>query len=217
MPNVQLLRVGLLRPDFCGTGNFQGTYLYHLMKNSVTIFQEPWWCEACVPGDWDVVEYCEDNRVVASFTYAVKKVAGTVNIRMPPLARAMVPVMKIDQKKDVTILLRKIKIVNGLCRKLPNFLTFKYVLPPETGMDLAFALNGFNTEVEYTFRSKGVPDASPLERMDQKVRNILKTNMGRYGITAHRDFDRYARLARESFARCPGGGSHQISARGPYF
>lgn len=161
---------------------------------SNNIFDEPWWMDAATGGNYDVIEIIEGGRLIGRFVYSVKSRLGIKKISTPFLSRTIEPYIFIEQKKEVTRTLRRIKVLEQIVKSLPLHHSFEYTLPPETTLALPFACIGHGVRQKYTFRYDPNADGSFETLVDQKVRNIIKTACGKCLVSRHSDIDEHLKL-----------------------
>ena len=164
-----------------------------------TIFHEPWWLDAATP-DWQQAEVAWDGTVVGWLPFAVARRYGSARLEMPPYARVLGPVLNLPSSKPVTRFANVRSVIAGLIARLPQHDSFMQVLPPGSEQGVAFVLNGWTVEENFTFRvAPTVAPEAVLEGMGQKTRNVLRAARSRMVVEQHGDLDRYIALSQRQF------------------
>src|SRR4051794_26899141 len=123
------------------------------MSGHLSIFEQDWWYQAATDGNWQQAEYGDRRNLHAKLIFVRHKSRGVTTIEMPVLARVMQPVIQFahtDAKENISDTVRALQ---GLAGCLPSFDQFRYTLPPESELDLAYCLAGYSVNVKYTFRT----------------------------------------------------------------
>jgi hypothetical protein len=166
------------------------------MSDQTSIFEEKWWYQAATDGKWQQVEYNDGRNLSATLVFATRNSRGSTIIGMPTLARVMQPVIRFGSNKPKGQVSDYVRALKGLKDLLPKFDQFKYTLPPESNLDIAYALAGHAVTANYTFRTDSSGQHDPWAAMDQKVRYNIKTGLRRMGVERHDDIHRYVALSR---------------------
>jgi hypothetical protein len=166
------------------------------MSDHTSIFEEKWWYQAATGGKWQQVEYNDGRGMSATLVFATYSNRGSTIIGMPTMARVMQPVIRFESNKPKGYVSDCVRALKGLADLLPKSDQFKYTLPPESNLDIAYALAGYSVTANYTFRTDPGGQHDPWAAMDQKVRYNIKTGLKRMGVERHDDVDRYITLSR---------------------
>jgi hypothetical protein len=162
-----------------------------------SIFDDDWFYEASTGGNWQSVSYHGNGISEAKLIFSAYKTRGIATLSMPPLSRVMQPLIVLDEPGTKDRTSQSIKAVHGLLEALPQHDEFKYTLPPETCLDLAFRLSGCIVSTNYTFRADPNSDTDGLANMHQKVRYNIRNGLKRLTVLRHGDINRYIDLSRE--------------------
>jgi hypothetical protein len=165
------------------------------MLDHAPIFEQEWWYQAATDGKWKQVEYNDGKNLTAKLIFAEHRYRGLTVIGMPTLARVMQPIIHLGAAKPKEDLSYSVKALKGLADLLPKHDQFKYSLPPDSKMDIAFCLAGYTVSANYTFRTDPSGGHDPWVEMDQKVRYNIKTGSKRMGVEFHDDIARYIKLS----------------------
>jgi hypothetical protein len=165
------------------------------MKNNTSIFEQYWWLDAATAGKWQKIEFCDDPTISLKLIFSTSRKRGLTTIGMPVLARVMQPIINFHSVRPKVELPHVVRALGAAAEMLPKFDIFRYTLPPESGLDLAFCLSGYTVEVTYTYRTDPNRRHDPWKEMDRKVRYNINTGMRRAAVEIHDDIDRYVRLS----------------------
>jgi hypothetical protein len=145
-----------------------------------SIFEQHWWFDAAVPGNWDVCEVHRDNVVVGSLAYTSFRKLGFRHIQMPSMTRTLQPRIIAPGTKAVSRLQNQVSILTELVGRLPDFDRFEICLPPESELALPFTLAGFSNTATFTYRCVAEKGSDPWLAMEQKTRNTVATAKKRF-------------------------------------
>jgi hypothetical protein len=165
------------------------------MHDDISIFQQHWWLDAATGGKWQQIEFCDDPTISLKLIFSTSRKRGLTMIGMPVLARVMRPIINFHSNRPKAELPHVVRALGTVAEMLPKFDIFRYTLPPESGLDLAFCLSGYAVEVTYTYRTYPDNRHDPWKEMDRKVRYNINTGLRRAAVETHGDIDRYVRLS----------------------
>jgi hypothetical protein len=165
------------------------------MSDHTTIFEEKWWYQAATDGKWQQIEYTDGRSSNATLIFAKRQVRGSTIIGMPAMARVMQPKISFESNRPKEYVSDSVNAIRGLSALLPKFDQFKYTLPPDSKLDIAFNLAGYSVAANYTFRTDPSGNHDPWAAMERKVRYKIKAGSKRVGIEVHNDILRYIRLS----------------------
>jgi hypothetical protein len=136
-----------------------------------TIFHEHWWLDAAAGSDWSEISSSMSSGQRASmFVYKTRKV-GLPMLGMPPLTRTLGPHITGLEGKNETARRMKLYLLDQIIRQLPRHMIFNQVFEPWETDALAFRLNNFSVNVEYTYR---IEDCSDLDRIWSEMRDTMR-------------------------------------------
>jgi hypothetical protein len=166
------------------------------------IFSEEWWLDAASDGRWEQVEAGDRCGPHAVLPFVRERRFGATRLVMPLYTRTLGPIFSLPPSKPVTRLDNMRALAGDLIGRLPRFNLFLQTLSPEAeDTALAFALNGWRTETEYSFRIPAtVPGEDAWAAMSQKTRNLIRTSERRFAVEWHGDVGRLVALSRRRFA-----------------
>ena len=176
-----------------------------VMGLTTSIFSEEWWCKAASDNRCEQVVYVESQAARASLRYVRHRSRGLAQIAMPYLSRTIEPVFEMPPCKPVMRIQNQVRLLRGLLSQLPRTNGVRFVLAPDSELELPFILNGFSATTKYTFRCGQDYFAWDPSHMEQKQRNALNNASKMYGVEVSNDFDVYERLARDQWK----GSSHR--------
>ena len=74
---------------------------FYNQHSDICIFSSPWWLDAVAEDNWEVILVKENNSIVASFPYAIKKLKfNKIDITMPPLTQKLGPYIIYGNRKN---------------------------------------------------------------------------------------------------------------------
>ena len=167
------------------------------MFRAGSIFDQEWWYDAATDKNWHKVEYDDGKLVKASLVFTTYKDNGLKIVGMPAQARVMQPIIEFRPVETKHQLSALIKALSALGEQLPKFDQFRYTLPPDSELDLAFCLAGYEVGTGFTFRSTVCTSDDPWQKMDKRVRKNIRAGAKRMEVEIHRDIERYIRLSRK--------------------
>ncbi|MFY0612034.1 MAG: GNAT family N-acetyltransferase [Hyphomicrobiaceae bacterium] len=159
------------------------------------LFSQSWWWDAANPGEWDIVEYREDGRVIGALPFRLHKRYHLRCIRMPTLARVIKPKIEIASEKPSTRNLKTKRTIQHLVDSLPRFDQFDLVLPPNSGLELPFVLSGFNSISSYTYTCGADTVDDLWSLMHRKTRNNINCGKRSCEVELHYDLDRFMKIS----------------------
>jgi hypothetical protein len=148
-----------------------------------SIFQEPWWWDAIVPGQWDEVRITRGRHTVAGLRYLRRQGRfGLVRLSEPPMTRWSGPWVLDTDAKTATRLAREKKLISELVDALPRCDHFVQSLHPEVDYWLPFQWAGFHIEPRATYRLAPVASEEALWLgFDERIRRAIRK--ARKGLT----------------------------------
>jgi hypothetical protein len=178
-----------------------------------TIFHEDWWLEAASNGAWDRVEIGEGSSVRAVLPFLRERYYGAVRLTMPPYTRTLGPSFSLPDSKSVTRIDAMRSLTKQLIEHLPRFHLFRQILPPEAqDKAFAFTLNGWHSNLEYTFRITNTTSPDDIWKgMSQKTRNLVRTSRKRFEVKQHGGIGNLVALSRAQFAAKRVRNTHRYS------
>lgn len=147
------------------------------MKETNSIFEEPWWLDAVAPGQWECLEVKNNNgELIGRWPICYGKILGFKTIRNPQYTQTLGPWIRSDASRYTKYLSNKKKILEALIAQVPNkpynfFVTLdssnEYVLP--------FRWRGFQYVPSFSYRFTDLSDLDELYRnIDSKQKTVLK-------------------------------------------
>lgn len=127
-----------------------------------SIFQQPWWLEAVAPGQWNVIEVKQGDRIMAALPYIIQKKFGLTLLMMPPLTQVLGPWIADMPGKYATRLSKEKDLMNNLIEQLPPFDYFKQNFHCSVDNWLPFYWKSFKQTTRYTYV---IEDLTDLDRI----------------------------------------------------
>ena len=144
-------------------------------KKIGTIFSQPWWLDAVVPNQWDVIEIKKGNNVIARMPYVFKQSRlGFRMITMPPLTQTLGPAFASHHAKYVKQLSEQHKRITNLIEQLPPFDYFSQNFHYTAINWLPFHWHGFQQTTRYTYV---IEDLSNLDTVWKETRENIRRNV----------------------------------------
>ena len=162
---------------------------------SDAIFDQDWWLLAATNGELERVEVSWDRVLVGAMAYHPTGRRWVRKAVLPPYTRLMTPVIRPPGEKISTAATNMVRIVRQLHARLPQIAVYHTTVRSDPDLVLAFQLNDFELRHKITFLSpKDDPMAAVMQRMDHKLRNIIKTASRFCQMERHLDLDRFRRM-----------------------
>jgi len=145
-------------------------------EGSIPIFSQPWWLDATAGTEnWDVVLVEENDAIVASMPFVIKKKYGFTIISQPILTQYLGPWLRPSKAKYSRRLGLQKKHIQALFTQLPKFDHFQQNWNPEMTNWLPVYWLDFEQTTRYTYI---IPDLSNLDMVlanfDSSYRNKIK-------------------------------------------
>jgi hypothetical protein len=127
-----------------------------LAKSEVTpcaysLFEQPWWLDALVPGAWDAAVVVKNGEVVGRLPFARMRRVGLTILCQPLLTPFLGPWIKPGTGKTHTRLEHEYEILRGLIAALPKHDVFIQDFHHSVTSCLPFYWKGFSQAVRYTY------------------------------------------------------------------
>jgi len=162
-----------------------------------TIFHERWWLDIVAPDQW--AEIVTDRGYLR---YAYRTRMMFRSSQMPPLTRALGPVIQVDGRKTET---RHRGAFNAICElldRLPDFDHVEFKLDPSFTDVLAFQARGFHASVQHTFQADcRQPIENIWSEMRDKTRNIVRRAQDKLAVVATDDGEGFKNFYAQSLDR----------------
>lgn len=122
-------------------------------ETDIPLFSQDWWLDAvCGEKNWDVAILENNNEIIASFPYFLKKQFVFKGIQLPPFTPQLGPWIKYpENQKYIDRLYFEEEIINKLIEKLPKFDYLTISINPSFTNWLPFYWQGFQQTTKYTY------------------------------------------------------------------
>jgi len=161
-----------------------------------TLFHEDWWLNAAARDKWDRVTVLRDGVIVASMPFVLRRRLALRFLTMPPYCRTLGPLLANIPAKPSDRLSDQVELLRSLLAKLPKHDRFEMILPPESGLTLAFVACSYMVTHTFTFTWDGTPPAEVLlQNMQQGTRRKILINSDKLHAERHMDIDRFIRMS----------------------
>lgn len=174
--------------------------------SSYSIFQESWWWDAVVPGEWEEISLIRGRHTVAGWKVLPRQgPLGLTRLVQPRLTRWAGPWIAGTEAKTSSRLAREKKVVAELIELLPTHDYLMQSLHPQVDYWLPFRWAGFDLEPSVTYRLAPADSQEALwsgfdERIRRAIRKAGKTlrvveeaTPGRLIDSARATYDRQSR------------------------
>lgn len=132
------------------------------IPHAYSIFEQPWWLEAALPGGWDAVEIEEHGRVVARLPFTVIEKRGVRTLGQPALTQTLGPWVEPSIGSESKRLAREHDLFGRLIRGLPKFHSFRQNFHPSVTNWLPFYWEGFEQTTRYSYVIDDLSDGDRL-------------------------------------------------------
>jgi hypothetical protein len=140
-----------------------------------TIFHQRWWLDAAAGDRWLEVRTTLNSGQSASLKVFRTTKWGIPMLGMPPLSHTLGPEIHGLEGKPEAIRRMRLFLLDNVIRQLPRHFIFNQVLNAGDLDALAFRLNNFSVNVEYTYRIDDCSNAAQLlANMRDTVRRVIR-------------------------------------------
>jgi Acetyltransferase (GNAT) domain len=169
---------------------------------SYTLFQEPWWLDAVVPGEWEEVVVKRGGQVAARLPFVRQKKFGQTLLLQPKITPSLGPWLQSSTAKLTHRLADEKELMQQLIDALPRFDVFRQCFAPEVTYWLPFYWRGFSQTTRYSYR---LLDLTNLDRISTGFRpnTRLEIRKAKKLVAVRNDLnlDSFARVWELTFAR----------------
>lgn len=172
------------------------------LKETNTIFEQPWWLQAVAPDAWGVAEVSKTGEVVARLPYVVKKKWGLTALTMPPLTLTLGPWLKPSSSKYASQLSQQKELMTSLIEQLPPCDYFSQYFHPSVSNWLPFYWQGFKQTTRYTYALESLNDLERVwNQFDKKLRWTIRKAQKQLIVHTGLDIERFFDINALSFKR----------------
>lgn len=129
-------------------------------ENSIPIFSQAWWLDSVANNDWDVCLVENNDEIVASMPYYIKRKFGLTMLTQPILTQNLGPWIKPSMGKYNKKISHQKKMMQELISQLPRYDYFNQSWHYTITNWLPFYWKGFEQTTRYTYV---IEDLSDLE------------------------------------------------------
>lgn len=149
------------------------------MMDSITcvnsVFEQPWWLEAMAPGQWGAAEIMKDGKVIARLPYVKQKKMGCKILGLPDFTQTLGYWIDDTGAKNAKKFSRQKDLLMELVEMLPKGYSIDLALDHSCGYLFPFKWNGFNIQMQYSYRIEDVHDCDDLwNGFADKIRTDIK-------------------------------------------
>jgi len=140
-----------------------------------TIFHQRWWLDAAAGDCWLEVRTTLNSGQWASLKVFRTTKWGISMLGMPPLSHTLGPEVHGLEGKPEAVRRMRLFLLDSVIQQLPKHFIFNQVLNAGDMDALAFRLNNFSVNVEYTYRLEDCSNpAQLLANMRDTVRRVIR-------------------------------------------
>jgi hypothetical protein len=167
-----------------------------------TIYRQPWWLDAVVPGQWGEVVVKRGEDIAARLPYVVGKRAGFTMLRMPPLTQFLGPWIRPGEGKTATRLANEKDLMSELIDGLPRFDHFRQNFQHSITNWLPFYWKDFTQTTRYTYRLGDLSDPELLwSGLAENVRRAVRKAEKTLSVRSDLGLEEFLRLNALTFSR----------------
>lgn len=172
------------------------------IREADSIFQQPWWLEAVMPGAWGEASVRDGQRTVARLPYVVKKRYGLVLLTMPPLTATLGPWFYPSDAKYQHQLSDQKHFCQALITQLPRYDVFSQTFSPSVKNILPFYWAGFCPSLCYTYRLDDLTDLDYVwKSLGGNVRTDIRKAEKAVRVRCEPDIERFFEVRNKTFVR----------------
>jgi len=172
------------------------------IRETNSIFQQPWWLDAVAPGEWDEVIVRHGGRVVGRLPYVKKRRWGLEYISMPPLTQTLGPWIEKKEAKLPKILAWQKDIMTELIKGLPHFDYFGQNFHYEITNWLPFYWCGFEESTRYTYVLLDIADHDKVwSGFLENIRREIKKAGRQVRVRTDLGLARFLEVNKKTFSR----------------
>jgi hypothetical protein len=147
-----------------------------------TIFHNPWWLELVTNGRAEMVEYCENGRVVGRLPFVRETRFGICSSNMPAFTHFLGPAIDAGDGTPQNRARKKHSITSELIGKLPRLASFRQKFYREITDVIEFQAAQFVTMVQFTFEIAPAETDMLWQAMRKRTRNAVRNGRKHYQI-----------------------------------
>jgi hypothetical protein len=153
-----------------------------LDKRFLPIFHQPFWLNAVLGNNWDVVFVEKNNEIVASLPFSIQKRRLGLYSTMPPFTQFLGPYFHLPEAKYTTRLSSEISLLNEMIEALPVFSYFEQNWNYEIQNWLPFYWKGYKQTTKFTYVLNNIHEHDLLwdglkENIRREIRKAEKNNI----------------------------------------
>lgn len=169
---------------------------------SFTIFTQPWWLDAVVPGAWDKVVVEKNGEIYARLPYVIRKRWGFTLLTMPPLTQTLGPWLRASPGKYTSRLSEQKKLMTQLIEQLPPFDLFRQRFHYSVTNWLPFYWKGFRQTTRYTYVIEDLTDLDGVWKEQRKnIRSDIRKAQKQLKVCCDLGLDVFLDLNEMAFKR----------------
>jgi hypothetical protein len=172
------------------------------IRQTNSIFQQPWWLDAVAPDRWDAVVIKNGDEIDARLPFIVKRRYGLTLLTMPQLTQTLGPWHIASEAKYTNRLSQQLQLCEALISGLPRYDFFLQSFSPTITNWLPFYWAGFSASVAYTYR---IDDLTSLDRIWSELRENIRREIRKAEKIVHvrtdLDIETFLEVQKKTFQR----------------
>ena len=165
-------------------------------EETIPLFSKPWWLDLTAGTEnWDVSLVIENDQILASMPYVVRKKFGQLFLEQPKSTQFLGPwVQKSANEKDLLIKIAEL---------LPTFDQYSQSWHPKHQNWLPFYWQGYKQTTKYTYRLNYLQDLDGVyQNFQSNIKSDIKKAMNKNGVRVESGtIDELIVLNNKTFAR----------------
>lgn len=159
-------------------------------ESSIPIFSKDWWLDAvCGEENWDVCIFEQNDQIVASMPYVIKKRYVFDFCTQPLLTQTLGPWIKPIPGKYAKSLGKYKDLIEGLISQLPQFDHFEQKWHHSLDNWLPFYWAGFQQTTRYTYILEDLSDLDKIwEGLQGNIRTDIRKAKDKFGVTVSDEY-----------------------------
>jgi Acetyltransferase (GNAT) domain len=167
-----------------------------------SLFEQPWWLDALVPGAWDAVTVVKDGEIVGRLPFVRKRYLGLSILTQPTLTPFLGPWLNAGGGKAHTRLANEHQLLAELIAALPPHDVFIQNFHRSMTNCLAFYWHGFALSNYYTYVLDQLSDREKIwAGFRENIRREIRKAERQLSVRPLEDIDTFIRLRMMTYER----------------
>ena len=172
------------------------------IRETNSIFQQPWWLDAVAPHSWSAIEVTTNNVLMARLPYMVKRRRGLTLLTMPKLTQTLGLWLAPSNAKYAKQLSQQKKIITSLISQIPNCDYFCQNFHYSITNWLPFYWHGFTQTTRYTYIIENLMDLDKVwAEFQENIRTDIRKARKRVKVRKDLDIEHFLNINSLTFQR----------------